>query len=136
MDRYAVYFGNEKIGDATVVKQGLYYKIACLCQFSGAVPFRIIVKNDREVDLGLCVPMESGFGLSVCIPISKFGRGALHFTAVPKHTQTSANCIAVSPDEPFHYIEKLKDAYLVSRGMIALGITQRSPNLQDNDPNP
>ena len=136
METYSILFGGETIGEAIVKKQGLFYRIHCLCRISGSVPFRIAVRGDREVDLGLCVPMDHDFGLNTSIPISKVGNGKLEFWARPKHTVKKLDCVTVSPDEPFSYLAKLKDAYWVSRNEIAFNLAQKSPNLPDNDQNP
>ena len=134
MDTYPIYFSDEIIGDATVMKQGLFYRIHCVCDISGSVPFRITAKGDREADLGSCVPMDDRFGLKTSIPISKVGSSQLRFEGRPKHTDKIPKGITVSPDEPFQYLSKLKDAYLVCRNEVAF--KEKSLNLPDNDPNP
>ena len=136
METYSIHFGEEILGEANVKKQGLFYRIHCLCRISGSVPFRIAVRGDREVDLGLCVPMEHDFGLNTSIPISKVGNGKLEFWARPTHTIQKLDCVTVSPDEPFGYLAKLKDAFWVSGNEIAFNFAQKSPNLPDNDQNP
>ena len=135
MDTYSIYFGDQAIGEATVNKQGLFYNIQCLCKLSGSVPFRVMVKGDREVDLGLCVPIGDRFGLKASIPINKVGNSQLHFWIRPKHNHRIRDCATVSPDEPFQYLSKLKDAYLVSRNELAFKETEKSPNQPDNDQN-
>ena len=132
LETYSIHFGEEVIGEATVEKQGLFYRIHCLCHISGSVPFRVTVKGDTDVDLGLCVPMDHDFGLNTSIPISKVGNGKLEFWARPKHTVKKLDCVTVSPDEPFSYLAKLKGAYLVSRDEIAFKPAAKSPNPPDN----
>ena len=138
MNTYSVYSAREKIGTAEVVQQGLYYRIRCLCNLSGNVPMRIIVKGDNTVDLGLCVPIGKGFGLESSIPIKKIGKGELQFQVIPKH-ERQQHIEAISPEKPFSDITRLKDAYLVkSDVMTAIGfrITNQSQDLRDNDQNP
>ena len=134
MDTYCIYLGNQKIGEAIVVKQGLFYSIHCLCDITGSVPLRITVKGDREVDLGLCVPMGDRFGLNTSIAISKVGGSQLYFEGRPKHKVKTKEVITVSPDEPFQYLSKLKEAYLVSRNEISF--KEKSPIPPGNDQNP
>ena len=136
MDTYSIYFGDQTIGEATVDKQGLFYNIHCLCRLCGAVPFRVMVKGDRETDLGLCIPMGDHFGLKSSIPINKVGNSQLEFWISPKHNHKIRDCVTVSPDEPFRYLSKLTDAYLVSRNEIAFKETEKSPSLPGNDQNP
>ena len=138
MGEYAVLFGSERIGTATVTKQGLFYCITCKCRISGSVPVRVRVIGEREVDLGLCVPMGEAFGLKATIPIKSVGSGDLTFFAAAKH-RAAQELMIVSADEPFRYIARLKDAYLVKREN-GVGITFRttaeSPNPQDSGQNP
>lgn len=138
MDIYSVYLAGEKIGTAEVMQQGMFYRIRCLCELSGSVPVRIIVAAENQADLGLCVPMKNGFGLECRIPIKRIGRGDLRFSAKPKHTKQE-HLTVVSPDEPFAYITKLKDAYLIKYDAItgiAFRTTDQSQDLQDSGQNP
>lgn len=112
---FAVVLGGERIGTAKVVKEGLYYRIRCLCTVSGSVPLKIIASGSENVDMGLCVPMGDKFGLETRIPVKRIGEGELHFSARPRHRQTG-EFMQVLPDEPFRYIDRLKDAYFEIRG--------------------
>ena len=67
-NEYAVYMGSERVGTAQVIIEGLFYKIYCLCQLDGTVPCRIRVSGEKEMDLGICVPLENGFGVKTRIP--------------------------------------------------------------------
>jgi hypothetical protein len=136
LDTYSIFFNDQRIGEATVTKQGLFYIIQCLCSITGSVPLCVTVKGEREVDLGICVPMGTQFGLKTRIPISKVGMTKLCFHARPKHTGKIREHITVSPDEPFRYLSKLKEAYLVRQGEIAFKETEKSPGPRDSDQNP
>lgn len=138
MDTYPVYLAQEKIGTAEVMRQGLYYRIRCLCDLSGSVPVRVQVLGENEADLGLCVPMGNRFGLESCIPIKRIGQGKLQFTAVAKHCKTE-QIAAISPEEPFGYIARLKDAYLIKREQtvgICFRSTDQFPDPQGSGQNP
>ena len=138
MDEYPIYFALEQIGAAKVIKQGLYYRIHCVCKISGSVPFCVKVMGKGEVDLGLCVPMGEYFGLETRIPIKQLGQENLRFEAMPRHTSQDEWTV-ISADEPFTYIQRLKDAYLIKRGNktgIGFRTTDQSPNLPGNDPSP
>lgn len=134
---YAVCLGKERIGSATVKREGLYYRIHCQCQLSGSIPCRIIVKGEKEVDLGLCVPMGDRFGIDTLIPVKRIGEGDLNFQVLPRHSKQDAQFIALSPEEPFRYISRLKDAYLVRQeGKLGLAFKNRSPNQPGSGQNP
>ena len=117
MDKsYDVHLGDQIIGAAQVEKQGLYYHFSCSCRLSGEVIYKIIaVCNDKQVNLGVCVPEGNGFGLQTRIPVKYLGEGDVFFRAVPRHTELAEKFIPISPDEPFSYIDKLNKAYLSVR---------------------
>lgn len=134
---YAVYMGNERVGSAAVTREGLYYRISCRCRLSGTVPCRIAVTGEKEVDMGLCVPQGDEFGIEKRIPIKKIGEGELRFQVLPRHQVSKGIFVAISPEEPFRYIARLKDAYLARRnGQIGLTITNLSPDQPDSGQNP
>ncbi len=132
METYPIHMARERIGTAEVVRQGLYYRIRCLCRLSGNIPVRIRVVGEREADLGLCVPMGTAFGLETSIPISRVGPGLPEFVAMPWHREAEQAAV-ISPDEPFSDIKRLKDAYLVWQGTTP-GIGFRSKNSFPDQP--
>lgn len=138
MGEYPIYFAQERIGTANVVQEGLYYRICCRCIISGDIPVRVRVIGSQEADLGLCVPMGESFGINVRIPVKRIGVGDMQFQAAPKYTAIGELTV-ISPDEPFGYIARLRDAYLVKRGQ-ATGICYRTtdqfPAPQDSGQNP
>lgn len=138
MDEYPIYFAQERIGTAKVIQEGLYYRICCLCEISGSIPFCVKVTGSAEADLGLCVPMEGCFGIETRIPVKRVGIGKLQFRAMPRHT-ARAELTAVSPDEPFGYITRLKDAYLIKRDAltgVGFRVTGQFQGLPDSGRNP
>ena len=137
LQEYAVYMGSEKVGTACVTKEGLYYRISCRCRLSGSVPCCITARAAQETDLGLCVPLEDRYGLETRIPIKSVGEGDLDFRVFPKHRVRPEQFIPISPEEPFAYIARLKDAHLARRnGQTCVVITDRSPDPQDSDQSP
>ena len=120
-----IYSGNEPIGVASIQRQGLYWHIRCSCKLTGTVIYKILAGNGiREESLGVLVPEGEEFMLETKIPVKRLGEEDLHFRAVPRHTTHRGRFIAVYPDEPFSYIDKLKSAYLERRSGL-LGIVLR-----------
>lgn len=114
--KYKVFLGNESVGIAEVKRCGLYYHINCRCCISGDVPYKVIITGDnKEVDLGLCVPKEGGFGMEVRIPVKQIGEGALSFRAIPRHRFNNAEFVPICSEEPFRYLYRLGNAYLAKR---------------------
>ena len=113
---YFIFSGEEKIGNVLVQQQGLYYRIRCRCDLTGAVRYKLIAScGSNTADLGLCVPKDNRFGVDTAIPVKRLGQGELSFSLVPKHSRVEGNFIAVSADEPFGYVRQLQQAHLAKR---------------------
>lgn len=115
-ENYGVYFGKDQMGKVQVQRQGLYYRFTCRCRLTGDVVCRLHVAcGDKRESLGVVVPMDDGFGLDTRIPVKRLGEGKMEFLLVPKHELGSGTFVPVYPEEPFAYIERLKDAYLARK---------------------
>lgn len=114
---YSVRFGEQSVGRAQVTRQGLYYRVVCRCNLSGEVMYRLEVScGDKRENLGILVPEETGFGLDTRFPVSRVGEGALSFRILPRHdTLQGRKFVPITPEEPFVYLERLKDAFLETR---------------------
>lgn len=134
---YQIYLGKEVIGTADVEKQGLTYCIRCRCRISGEVAYKVIATcNGKEADLGLLVPENGAFQLTSRVPAKKLGAGELTFRAVPRHVVPDGMFIPVTVDEPFKYLSRLENAFMVRRGE-ATGIqlmSNSSPTGQWSEP--
>lgn len=113
---YGVYFGNDQVGKVQVLRQGLYYRFHCRCRLTGAVVCRLEVRcgQGRE-NLGVLVPMDGGFGLDTRIPVKRLTGDEPQFTVVPRHDKAQGFFAPICPQEPFSYIENLKDGYLAKK---------------------
>ena len=111
---YGVFFGEKSVGKAQVTRQGLYYHVICRCDLSGEVMHRLEVScGEKRVNLGILVPMEQGFGLDTRFPVSRVGEGTLAFRLLPRHDSLQGRTfVPITPEEPFRYLERLKDAFL------------------------
>lgn len=113
---YGVYFGGKLAGKVQVLRQGLYYRFLCRCQITGDVVCRLRVScGDRQENLGVVVPMDGGFGLDTKLAVKRLGEGEMTFTLLPKHEVLTGKFVPIYPEEPFAYIQKLKDAYLARK---------------------
>lgn len=116
-ENYDVRFGNRVVGNVCVQKQGLYYSFCCRCVLSGDVICRLQVQSAKtKIDLGILVPIGHGFGLDTKIPVKRLDKESVEFIIVPKHIKSPGMLVPVYPEEPFAYIGKLKDAFLVKKG--------------------
>lgn len=112
-----VYFGSQTVGKVQILRQGLYYRFICRCQVSGGVIFRLFVRcGDHQESLGVIVPQGDGFGLDTRLPVKRLGEGTMHFSLHPRSEQTDAErFVPIIPEEPFAYISRLKESFLVRR---------------------
>lgn len=113
---YNVLFGSQSVGKVQLSRQGLYYRILCRCQLSGEVVCRLCVRcGGKEERLGILVPMGDGFGLDTRVPVKRLGEGEMAFFLHPAHDAPQGTFVPLSPEEPFAYLSRLKDAYLEKR---------------------
>ncbi len=116
-ESYEVLFGSVPAGKVQVLRQGLYYHFHCRCRLSGDVMCRLFVRRgDKEENLGVVIPMGDGFGLDTRVPVKRLGEGPMEFRLAPKHDKPREKTfVPIAPEEPFTYLEKLKDAYLAQQ---------------------
>lgn len=111
---YAVTLYGKQTGSVSVRKQGLYYHFSCTCALTGGIIYRLMAScgTVRE-NLGILVPKEESFILDTKLPAKKLGEGELSFYLVPKREEPSGIFIPIYPEEPFAYISRLKNSFLV-----------------------
>ena len=109
-------FGDRPVGYVRVERQGLYYVFRCRVRLSGEAAFRLLTTcGEKQEDLGILVPMEGSFGLDTRRPVKRLGEGELTFRLVSKHNAPRTHFAPISPEEPFAYLQRLKDAYLAEK---------------------
>ena len=101
------------MGKVQLIRQGLYYRVICRCLCSDDVVRRLyaIWDHGRE-NLGVLVPEEDGFQLDRRIPAKHLGSDGLKFVLSAGGQNRDGKLIPVSPEEPFAYIDRLKNAFL------------------------
>ncbi len=118
-------FGSREVGQVRVTREGLYYRFSCTCRMPGDVISRVTVScGGKTESLGILVPGAGGFALETKLPVKRLGQGDPVFTVVPNSQVVAGKFIPIKPEEPFTYIERLKDAYLARRNG-ELGIVLR-----------
>ena len=111
-----VRLGERTVGRAQVQRQGLYYVFTCRCSLSGDTVWRLNVScGDSQVDLGVLVPENGEFCLATRRPVKTIGEGKLLFTLKPSREGKGTKFAPIYPEEPFSYIQRLKDAFLEER---------------------
>jgi len=114
---YEIQQGDKLLGKVNVTREGLYYRISCRCQLPGEGMHHLVLRcGGREINLGICVPMEGSFGVEKKIPCKSVEQGRPEFLLLPKHESIQGKFVPIYPEEPFSYMERLKDAFLARQG--------------------
>ncbi len=105
---YKIMLNEEQVGQAHVKREGLYYKITCVCNFSDGKIHRVVVRDgESAVRLGICIPKDDKFYLSTRIP-------AKHLLGENLYFSIESDCagIPVFAGKPFPHLDKLETARL------------------------
>lgn len=79
------------------------------------------VWDDRRESLGVLVPEMDGLVLKKKIPVKRMGQGRCRFLISGEKMTETGNFYPISPEEPFRYIDRLKNGFLDSEhGKIGL----------------
>ena len=105
---YGIYWNDKKVGHVKVKKDGLYYRLECICSPPQEGIHRIIVGNyQNRISLGICVPQGREYGIKTCVPVKKLTGVPFLFTLVEIQKR-----IAVFSGMKFEEIDKLNAAHL------------------------
>lgn len=110
---YDVGFMQQKAGQVTLKKEGLYWRIFCRLENLEKGYYRLNVNNGCCVfDLGLCVPVSNGFGMNTTVPIKRIGEEGLTFFLESGKSGKQELFVPIRAEEPFAYLQRLEKAYL------------------------
>ena len=116
LGEYPVFFGNVRIGKVSVCRIGLYYRFCCNCSLKNEGLYRLYVScGDCKQNLGVLVPEGDCFFLETRVPSKRFGEGIPEFFVISNYAKAEEAFYPIYPEEPFAYISRLKDAYLIKR---------------------
>ena len=123
---YPIFFAGEEKGIAVVTRQGMFWYIRCSCQCCEELGCSVIVSwtEDQCVDLGRCFREEDRWCLSTRIRRNAVPEGKPVFRMMIKNAKSAERLVPIQPEEPFAYLSRLKNAYLVrlpEGNVIALG---------------
>ena len=108
---YDILRSGDVVGQAVVTRQGLYWQFDCRCRLSGEMICRLEVQQgDCRENLGVPIPEKGVYRLTKKIPISRLGKGVPQIRVIPKKPETNRTFIPLSPEEPFRYLSRLKNA--------------------------
>ena len=111
---YEVTLNGTPCGKVSVHRQGLYYRFSCKCVLDKNDIYRLILScGDFQKSLGVLAPYETGFEIVTRIPVKQIREGDWLFHVIPKHTISAENFVPIHPEEPFAYLSRLKDSFLI-----------------------
>ena len=116
LGEYPVFQGDAQIGKVSVYRIGLYYRFCCNCKLQNNGLYRLYVSCDGcQQNLGVLVPEGDCFFLETRVPSKRFGEGIPEFFVISNYAKSEEAFYPIYPEEPFAYISRLKDAYLIKR---------------------
>ena len=114
---YPVLHGDQPVGEVRVARRGLYYHFSCRVQPTELCIYRLELSCGDDVEnLGIPVPEGEQFVLNKRIPISRLGAGKPVFRVIPRNASLQGKFVPISPEEPFAYLDRLKNAFLSRQG--------------------
>ena len=125
-EQYEVFLSSKPVGKVQLIRQGLYCRVICRCLLPNDGVYRLYVQRDsgRE-NLGVVIPEGDGSFLDKRIPAKRIGEGKLHFVLSSGAASVSGTFYPISPEEPFLYIDRLKNAFLESEnGKVGIRIKE------------
>ena len=112
----SVYFEDTTVGNCRITREGLYYRIACRCSRVTEAVCRLVLQcKDQNIDLGVLVPVDGGFGLDKRIPVKQLPLGQPHFLINVPGRREEPRFVPVREGEPFSYLSNMKGARFARR---------------------
>ena len=113
MERYDVTLNGEIVGKVCATREGLYTRFQCHCQLPDAQMYRLhMICDGQKLDLGVCVPAGTQFGVNKSLQTKQIGDGEKKFCVVCALQNNSSDLVPVSTDTAFEAIFRLEHARL------------------------
>lgn len=114
--KWNVIYKDKTVGKCNVERQGLYYQFICHCSCVSDDICRLILQcSEKNIDLGILVPVRDGFGLEKRIPAKNLSDGEPHFFVKPTNEMDDDNFIPIRAGEAFAYLSCLHSARFIRR---------------------
>lgn len=131
---YEVLWKGSPVGKATIVKEGLFYRVVCNCNLPKVGTYRVKIKDgNNECDLGLCVPDGNTYSCIARVSCKRLKGNNLSFVLTAPEINLS---VPIESGTPFMHLDRLCTARLqFANGQPSIIIAPDRAQ-QDNDPNP
>lgn len=109
-----------------IVQQGLYCRVICRCQLPDSQIYRLYAVSDgKQENLGVLVPEDDGWILDKKIAVKRVNGCIERFVLNNDRNLLCGQFAAICPEEPFLYIDRLKNSFLeTENGKIGIRIQQ------------
>ena len=108
---FDIFLNGQTVGTVQVRREGLYYRFSARCRLREKEMCRL---EANGMSLGIPVPEGDIFRLETKKPCKLFSDG-WDFQIIPNRPVLDGKFIPIKPEEPFSYLARLKDSYLVRR---------------------
>ena len=115
-ESYMIYLDEKPVGVASVILQGLYCCVSCVCELDQGPIYNVnICGIETNENLGVLVPEKGKLVLTKKIPVKKLKDKVLSFRITVREERDSYDYIPIDDAFLFSYIDRLEDAILVNR---------------------
>lgn len=86
MNQYPIIFDDREVGRAEMEKQGMFFVVRCFCNLKCSRSSRIYIDDGtKKMDLGLCIPIKNGIGLTTRIQVNHIDIDHISFFLTEEH---------------------------------------------------
>lgn len=126
---FDIFLSQNKVGTVTLRKQGLYYQLECYCSIPMKERFSLVlICGSNEINLGVCVPYEKGFGLKTRIKCAAIEHREPRFALLPKNLTQKKPFYPVFKNKPFALLDNLENGYFqIQEGQAGIVFRNQSP---------
>lgn len=123
---YKVYLRDQDVGKVQIIQQGLYFRVVCRCLLPDSQIYRLYaVSGEKQDSLGVVIPEGDGWILDKKIPAKRLNKCVDRFVLSTDRNIVCGQFAAICPEEPFLYIDRLKNLFLESEnGKLGVRIQQ------------
>lgn len=115
--QYPVYWKDRKTGVVNIEKEGLYYRFSCCVQLPAGTRCHLYAsKEEKDYDLGLCIPQGADFVVRTRLPAKRFAPGNYRFCL---RQPGAERFVPVSSNLPFDALDNLEQGKFTRRESVA-----------------
>lgn len=112
---FDITYKGETVGKAVLTKEGLMFKIHCLCSLPEDRAYQVILTAATEMNLGLLAKEAGGLGLTKRLAIKQLANEIPRFEAIARDEEPEQKFYQVEEGKLFEPLDQLKNAALEDR---------------------